>query len=94
MNECTCGRRYDPFNDTSLVSTNQTCPQHGSQGRVICCICFEDFARDELWRDPDGTLVDVCHACGHLNEWLAQHKDEYPDNISCLRAYGELYGTS
>jgi hypothetical protein len=35
-----------------------------TDGRVMCCICFEYTARDALWTDPAGQVWDMCRPCG------------------------------
>ena len=32
-------------------------------GRVMCCICFNRFAPEDLLLDKDGQRVDVCYGC-------------------------------
>ena len=34
-----------------------------TDGRVMCCLCFTYCARDQLSRDDDGQLTDVCQSC-------------------------------
>jgi len=32
----------------------------------MCCICFECTFVDDLWRDENGQLWDMCKTCGEL----------------------------
>lgn len=32
-------------------------------GKVMCCLCFGRFNQNELSRDEDGFLTDVCQPC-------------------------------
>lgn len=41
-----------------------------TDGRVSCCLCFEFFKREDLHRDDDGTLWDICQPCW---EWEASN---------------------
>jgi hypothetical protein len=34
-----------------------------SDGRVMCCLCFDYCTRDELNPLPDGFVEDVCKPC-------------------------------
>ena len=39
-----------------------------TDGRVMCCLCFEYCTRDQLSRDDDGRLTDVCQPCRNREE--------------------------
>lgn len=32
-------------------------------GKVQCCLCFSRFTIGDLFKDPDGTIWDICRAC-------------------------------
>lgn len=34
-----------------------------TDGRVMCCLCFDYCTHDQLSRDEDGQLTDVCQPC-------------------------------
>lgn len=35
-----------------------------TDGRVMCCLCFDYCTRDQLSIDPaDGQLTDICNPC-------------------------------
>jgi hypothetical protein len=36
-----------------------TCPD----GRVMCCICFSRFEKEDLYVDATNTTWDVCQGC-------------------------------
>jgi hypothetical protein len=37
-----------------------------TDGRVMCCICFEYTPRGDLWRDDKGGTWDMCRPCGDI----------------------------
>jgi hypothetical protein len=39
-------------------------------GKVMCCSCFERVTLGELSVDENGTRVDVCVPCDHLERSL------------------------
>ncbi|MFC1418543.1 hypothetical protein [Streptacidiphilus cavernicola] len=39
-----------------------------SDGRVMCCLCFEYCTREELNPAPDGDVEDVCKPCAALEK--------------------------
>lgn len=41
-----------------------TCPD----GKVMCCICFSRFAREELHADDQGQRWNICIPCEKHNE--------------------------
>ena len=52
-----CGKRhYGPM-----------CPD----GLVMCCICFGRFGTDQLNKDEDGQLEDVCKECAERERVVA-----------------------
>jgi hypothetical protein len=40
-----------------------------NDGRVMCCICFDYFTREELQEIEPGVVTDVCIPC-----WEEDHK--------------------
>lgn len=42
-----------------------------SDGKVMCCLCFDRVEKDELFEDESGDRYDICKPCGELNEALS-----------------------
>jgi hypothetical protein len=50
------GGRFDGIVDLTRLT----------DGRVSCCVCFAYTPRDQLWRDADGQVWDMCQDCGRV----------------------------
>lgn len=48
------GGRFDGITDITRLT----------DGRVMCCACFEYTSRDQLWRDANEQTWDICRSCG------------------------------
>lgn len=57
-----------------------------TDGRVMCCICFEYVTRDQLNELPGGRLEDRCRACA-LVEADAPRTDAFEDFPATLRRF-------
>lgn len=42
--------------------------QANQAGLVMCAICYESVPPEDLWRDSDGNLWDMCRPCGVIEE--------------------------
>lgn len=69
-----------------------------TDGRVMCCICFEFTPRDQLnpvKGDPDGAVEDVCKGCAekedNIRAWRASfaHRKTFKVLITGSRTWGE-----
>jgi hypothetical protein len=40
-------------------------------GRVMCALCFDRVTKDELMKDMDGDLWDMCQRCGLIENLCA-----------------------
>lgn len=52
------GGRFDGIVDLTRLT----------DGRVMCCLCFEYTKPAELWTDSDGQTWDVCRPCNDREE--------------------------
>jgi len=52
------GGRFDGIVDLTRLT----------DGRVMCCECFEYTPRDQLWTDDDGETWDLCKPCRKREE--------------------------
>jgi hypothetical protein len=51
-----------------------------TDGRVMCCICFEFFVREQLnpvKGDPDGAVEDVCLGCADREDKIRKWKESF-----------------
>lgn len=49
--------------ETFVEGSQRTRLDRLTDGRVMCCLCFEYVTRDQLNPLPDGQVEDVCQAC-------------------------------
>jgi hypothetical protein len=54
------GGRFDGIVDLTRLT----------DGRVMCCLCFDYTAPDALWTDAAGQKWDMCQPCGEREAGL------------------------
>lgn len=69
LSKCTCVRRFDPFNDTTLVSISKDCAEHGALKARVGEACEECgtgiMVAKELWQ---GGGIKCCNPS--CNNWF------------------------
>lgn len=46
-------------------------------GQTLCCLCFGCFAREELWRDENGDVWDVCRSCRAAEQEMQRRRERF-----------------
>jgi hypothetical protein len=55
--------------------------QAGTQGMVMCCLCFDYITPDKMWVDESGYMHDVCAYCKAMEDAEMERRrerGEYP----------------